>query len=50
VSECVFGTDWKCNIEGEEIPLEVCQTCIEAKSTASREKVKKKSEEDSRDE
>lgn len=30
---CFFVDDWKCKFEGDEIPLEVCKTCIEARSS-----------------
>jgi hypothetical protein len=32
--KCVFVPEWECNIETEEIPLEVCKVCIEARKTS----------------
>ncbi|MFP4608946.1 MAG: hypothetical protein ACOCTR_06140 [Candidatus Natronoplasma sp.] len=30
---CFFVDEWECKFEGDEIPLEVCKTCIEARSS-----------------
>jgi hypothetical protein len=32
---CVFVQEWKCPIETEEIPLEVCKLCLEARRLQS---------------
>jgi len=32
--KCAFVSEWECKIETEEIPLEVCRACIEARKTA----------------
>jgi len=31
VRNCVFVPDWICQMEVEEIPLEVCRLCVEAR-------------------
>ena len=31
--ECVFVKGWMCPVNGDEIPLEVCRLCIEARKT-----------------
>jgi len=28
---CVFVHEWECYVEADEIPLEVCKVCIEAR-------------------
>lgn len=28
---CVFVDDWVCHVEVDEIPLEVCRTCLDAR-------------------
>lgn len=33
--DCIYDTGWICPVQGDDIPLEVCKTCIRAKSTAS---------------
>ena len=35
VRNCVFVPDWICQMEVEEIPLEVCRLCVEARKIAS---------------
>jgi len=34
--KCIFEAGWKCPVEGGEVPLEVCKTCVRAKSVALR--------------
>lgn len=34
---CIFNTTWGCPYEGDEIPLELCKLCVEARSLAHRE-------------
>lgn len=35
--KCVFVPDWKCPIETDEIPLEVCKLCLEARKIQSKQ-------------
>ncbi len=35
--KCVFIQDWKCPIETDEIPLEVCKLCLEARRLHSKQ-------------
>ncbi|KXB07204.1 hypothetical protein AKJ51_01830 [candidate division MSBL1 archaeon SCGC-AAA382A20] len=35
LKDCIYDTGWKCPVQGDDIPLEVCKTCIKARSTAS---------------
>ncbi len=35
--KCVFVSDWKCPIETDEIPLEVCKLCLEARRLHSKQ-------------
>jgi hypothetical protein len=30
---CIFVREWDCNLETDEIPVEVCQLCVEARKT-----------------
>jgi hypothetical protein len=30
---CMFVADWTCQLEVEEIPLEVCRLCVEARTS-----------------
>ncbi len=34
---CVFVQAWKCPIETEEIPLEVCKLCLEARRLQAKQ-------------
>lgn len=34
---CMFVDEWDCKFEGNEIPIDVCKTCIKAKSLAREE-------------
>lgn len=33
--DCIYDTGWICPVQGDDVPLEVCKTCIRARSTAS---------------
>ncbi len=35
--KCVFVPDWRCPIETDEIPLEVCKLCLEARKLQSKQ-------------
>ncbi len=39
---CFFVDEWECPFEGDEIPLEVCNTCIRARNSQSSEPIKVK--------
>jgi hypothetical protein len=32
-TRCIFVRDWMCPVEADEIPLEVCRICVEARKT-----------------
>jgi hypothetical protein len=32
-TSCMFVADWTCQLEVEEIPLEVCRLCVEARTS-----------------
>jgi hypothetical protein len=34
---CIFIKEWKCNIETDEIPLDVCRLCVEARKLHTME-------------
>ncbi len=34
---CVFVPEWKCPIETDEIPLEVCKLCLEARKLQTKQ-------------
>ena len=38
--KCVFVADWPCHVEVEEIPLEVCRLCLEAKNNYANQQSK----------
>jgi hypothetical protein len=33
VNGCVFVKSWICPVDGDEVPLEVCRLCVEARRT-----------------
>ena len=35
-NKCIFVSDWECPIETSEIPLEVCKTCLKARTVHSK--------------
>ena len=35
--KCVFVQDWTCPIETDEIPLEVCKLCLEARKLQAKQ-------------
>ena len=37
---CIFVSDWTCHLEVDEIPLEVCRLCIEARKIHATEHAK----------
>lgn len=37
---CVFVSDWICHVEVDEIPLEVCRLCVEARRVHATEHAK----------
>jgi len=30
---CIFVKDWACSVDGDDVPLEVCRICVEARKT-----------------
>ncbi|RLI24010.1 hypothetical protein DRO58_07955 [Candidatus Bathyarchaeota archaeon] len=36
VNRCVFVEDWICPVDGDEIPLEICQVCVRARTEARK--------------
>lgn len=40
--DCIFVEEWECGVDSDEIPLEVCRTCVKARSVASRYTINKK--------
>jgi len=38
--KCVFVSDWTCYVQVDEIPLEVCRICLEARRTRATERAK----------
>jgi hypothetical protein len=39
-ANCIFVSDWICNVEVDEIPIEVCRLCLEARRTHATESAK----------
>ena len=37
---CIFVSDWTCHVEVDEIPLEVCRLCVEARRIHATEHAK----------
>jgi len=37
---CIFVSDWTCHLEVDEIPLEVCRLCVEARRIHATELAK----------
>lgn len=39
-TNCIFVSDWICHVEADEIPLEVCRLCVEARRVHATEHAK----------
>jgi len=34
--QCIFVDDWSCSIKNKDIPLRVCEVCIDARKVAKK--------------
>jgi len=39
-TNCIFVSDWTCHVQVDEIPLEVCRLCVEARRVHATEYAK----------
>ena len=34
--QCIFVDDWSCSIKNKDVPLKVCEVCIDARKVAKK--------------